>query len=431
MKRTIGRVAAVAAALTAMAGLSACTGGGTAGPSAASASTIDVSSMSKAPKGTITWCAQKDSAGSFTAILNAFNAKYEKDGYTLKLLEFPESTDDWRNQFVQREEAKSPECDIFGSDVTWTAEFANKGYLYDLTPYVKTRRNDFIPSTFSTTEYNGKNWAVPFGTNVGFMYYRTDKVAAAPTSWQQAYADGKSDGGLVYQGSAYEGLTCDYLEIATAAGGKVLSDDGKKSVINSKANLNALTFMVNGIKDGAAPKDVLTYTEEETRRAFEAGNAALERNWTYAYVLGKQNPAIADKFAIMPLPKFDGGTGKGAGILGGVNMVISKYTANPGASLKAVDFITSEDAQVLAALKGQAPTLKSTYQDPSVQKALPFWETLQSGVEQATSRPVTPVYSLVSKAISTNVNKALAGEVTPAEALKQADADINKALNTF
>jgi hypothetical protein len=156
--------------------------------------------------------------------VDAFNENYEADGHTLELLEFPESTDEWRNQFVQREEAKSEECDIFGADVVWTAEFANKGYLYDLTPYVETRADEFIPSTFSTTEYNGKNWAVPFGTNVGFLYWRTDRVSEGPATWQEAYAAAQDAGGIAYQGSAYEGLTVDFLEIPSRATAEVATE---------------------------------------------------------------------------------------------------------------------------------------------------------------------------------------------------------------
>ena len=54
----------------------------------------------------------------------------------------------------------------------------------------------------------------------------------------------------------------------------MLSDDGKKSAINSPQNLKALQFMVDGVKNGDAPRAVTTYMEEESRRAFESGKPA-------------------------------------------------------------------------------------------------------------------------------------------------------------
>ena len=48
----------------------------------------------------------------------------------------------------------------------------------------------------------------------------------------------------------------------------MLSADGKQSEFDSPDNVEALRFMVDGIKDGAAPRAVTTYMEEQARRAF-------------------------------------------------------------------------------------------------------------------------------------------------------------------
>ena len=111
---------------------------------------------------------------------------------------------------------------------------------------------------------------------------------------------GQNDG-IVYQGAAYEGLTCDFLEIAFAAGGKVLSEDGQKAEFDSPENLKALQFMVDGIKNGSAPKSVTTYMEEEARLAFEGGRATFQRNWPYAYATAKKNKK-APKFQVAAFP---------------------------------------------------------------------------------------------------------------------------------
>jgi multiple sugar transport system substrate-binding protein len=407
-------------------------GGGSSGTSetgsTSGAKAVDPASMDSA-KGQVTYCTGKDTSGAQKESVKQFNAQFKSQGLSTKLLEFPESADEQRNQFIQRQEAKSGECDIFYSDVIWTAEFASQKWLLDVTPYVQQRESEFIPATFETVKYDGKFWGVPKQSDAAFLYYRTDQVDSPPSTWQDVYKQAAADDGIVYQGASYEGLTCDFLEIAFAAGGKVLSDDGKKAEFDSPQNLKALQFMVDGIKDGAAKRAVTTYMEEQARRAFEAGRATFMRNWPYAYATGKKNKN-APKFDVVPFPTFQGG-GK-AGILGGHNLVISAYSKNPGGALKLIDYLTGEEAEKRdAADFSLAPVLKATYDDPAVQKAMPFAAELKQAIAQAKSRPVSPVYTQISQAIYKNVNEALSGKVSPEEALKTGQSEMEKALATF
>jgi multiple sugar transport system substrate-binding protein len=402
--------------------------GGGGGGSNEGAKVIDPASMEGA-KGEVTYCTGKDTSGAQKESVKLFNEEFKDQGLSAKLLEFPESADEQRNQFVQRQEAKSGECDIFYADVIWTAEFASQDWLYDVTPYVEARKDEFIPATFDTATYEGKTWAVPKQSDAAFLYYRTDQVDAAPSTWQEVYDIAAQNDGIVYQGAAYEGLTVDFLEIAFAAGGKVLSDDGKTAEFDSPENLEALEFMVNGIKEGAAKKAVTTYMEEQARRAFEAGRATFQRNWPYAYAIGKDNKN-APKFDVAPFPEWEGG-GK-AGILGGHNLVVSAFSKNPGGALALIDYLTNEESIKRDATDfSLAPVLESVYDDPDVQKALPFAPELKQAIAQAKSRPVSPVYTQISQAIYKNVNQALSGQVSPEEALKTGQSEMEQALATF
>jgi multiple sugar transport system substrate-binding protein len=392
------------------------------------AKVVDVKSMNGA-KGDVTLCMGKDTSGDKTALVKQFNE--QNPGIKAKLLEFSTSADEQRSQFVQRQEAKSGECDVFYSDVIWTAEFASQKWLYDMTPYLESKKSELIPATLKTVDYAGKLWGVPQQTDAAFLYYRDDQVKMPPTTWQQVYQEAKSNDGIVYQGAPYEGLTCDFLELAFAAGGKVLSDDGKKSEINSPANVKALQFMVDGVKNGTASNGVTTYMEEESRRYFESGKATFMRNWPYAYSLGeKKGTKVAGKFKVMPFPQFEG-AGKAA-ILGGHNFVISAYSKNPGAALKLTDFFISPEVQKTEFTDySLAPTLASVYDDPAVKKKYAFAAELKQSVEQAQARPVSPVYPQISQAIYNNVNAALSGKVSPADAMKTANDQVTKALATF
>jgi multiple sugar transport system substrate-binding protein len=392
------------------------------------AKAIDPKSMDSA-KGSVTYCTGKDTSGDLKEGIKEFNAK--NPGLTAKLLEFPESADEQRNQFTQRQRAKAADCDGFEADVVWTAEFASQKWLLDMTPYVEARKDEFIPSTLESVTYEGKIWGVPRVSDAGLLYYRSDEVKEVPATWQDVYKQAAAGKGIVYQGASYEGLTVDFLELAFAAGGKVLSDDGKKPEIDSPENLKALQFMVDGIKDGAAPKAVTTYMEEEARRTFEAGKATFERQWPYAYALGnKKGSKVAGKFKVAPYPPFEGG-GKAA-ILGGHNMVVSAYSKNPGGALKLIDYLTSTERMTKNAVDfSKTPVLTASFEDPAVKKAMPFADELKQAVEQAKSRPVSPVYTQISQAIYKNVNNALSGQVEPKAALEKASKDMEKALATF
>jgi multiple sugar transport system substrate-binding protein len=377
--------------------------------------------------GDVTWCIGKDTSGAFGTVVDNFN-KANPDA-NVKLLELPEDAGEQRRLQIQRLEAENAECDVLGMDVIWTAEYAAQGWLLDVSDFISENGDQFIESTVATTEYEGKNYAVPFNSNAGFIYYRSDEVDAAPEDWETLYEQAAQGNGVVYQGFRYEGLTVNFLELLYSAGGTVISEDGKEATADSQEVKDALKFMADGIKNGAAPKAVTTYKEEESRRAFESGNATFMRNWPYAYALGKDSK-IADNFEITTFPGYAGN--EGAGVLGGYDLAISAFSKNPEGSLAFIEFATGEDQQKLMATEASLPpTLSAVYDDPEVKKAMPFAEELRTAIEQAQPRPVSPVYPQISEAIYNNVFAALQGDMSPDEASTKMNEEIQKALETF
>jgi multiple sugar transport system substrate-binding protein len=404
-------------------------GGGESAARTEGAKVIDPASMEGA-KGTVKFCQGKDTTGAVAALKKNFNAKFASQGLKMEFVEFPASADEQRNQFIQRQQAKSDDCDVFGSDVIWTAEFAQQKWLYDLTPYMEKRKSEFIPAPLETVDYDGKLWGAPLNTDASFIYYRTDKTDAVPATWQELYSQASQGDGIVFQGAAYEGLTCDWLELAFAAGGTVLSEDGTKATIDSPENVEATQLMVDVIKNGGAPKAVTTYMEPESLAAFQTGKYTFMRNWPYAYALNQKADKVKGKFKVAPLPEFEG-AGK-AGVLGGADVVISAYTKNPGGALALLDYISGPEHQKLIATEfSLGPVLDETYDEPAVKEALPFSAELKQAVSQAKARPVSPVYPQISQAIYKNVNQALSGQTSAEDAMKQAQADIEQALATF
>ena len=422
MLKTPRLLAALAA--TVMLAIAGCGGGGDDdGGGAPDAEKVGQAKAS----GNVTWCIGKDTSGAFGTVVDNFNKA--NPNANVKLLELPEAADEQRRLQIQRLRAKNTECDVLGMDVIWTAEYAGQGWLKDVSDYMSDHGDDFISSTVDTTEYEGKNWAVPFNSNAGFIYYRSDEVDSAPKDWETLYKEAADGNGVVYQGFRYEGLTVNFLELLYSAGGSVLSDDGKEATADSQEVKDVLKFMADGIKSGAAPKAVTTYKEEESRRAFESGNATFMRNWPYAYALGKDSK-IADKFDISTFPGFAGN--EGAGVLGGYNLGISAYSKNPEGALAFIEFATKPDQQKIQVTEASLPAVvASVYDDPEVKKAMPFAGDLRTAIEQAQPRPVSPVYPLISEAIFNNVYAALQGDASPDAAASKMNEEIQKALETF
>jgi multiple sugar transport system substrate-binding protein len=378
--------------------------------------------------GNVTWCIGKDTTGAFGTVIDSFN-KANPDA-NAKLLELPEAADEQRRLQIQRLRAKSTECDVLGMDVIWTAEYAAQNWLLDVSDFISKNGDKFIQSTVDTTEVDGKNYAVPFNSNAGFIYYRTDQVKEPPKDWETLYSEAAKGNGVVYQGFRYEGLTVNFLELLYSAGGSVVSDDGKEATADSPEVKDVLTFMADGIKNGAAPKAVTTYKEEESRRAFESGNATFMRNWPYAYSLGKEAAKVKDKFDITTFPGYKGSDG--AGVLGGYDLAISAYTKNPEGSLAFIEWATAPEQQKIMATEASLPPSRTeVYDDPAVKKAMPFAEQLRSAIEQAKPRPVSPVYPQISEAIYNNVYAALQGDMSADEAASKMNEEIDKALATF
>jgi multiple sugar transport system substrate-binding protein len=390
------------------------------------ASTAEKVGQAKA-SGDVTWCIGKDTTGAFGTVIDNFNKA--NPNANAKLLELPESADDQRRLQIQRLRAKNSECDVLGMDVIWTVEYSGQGWLKDVTDYMSQNGDRFIKSTADTTEFDGKNWGVPFNSNAGFIFYRTDEVKEAPKDWETLYQEAQKGNGVVYQGFRYEGLTVNFLELLYSDGGAIVSDDGKSATADSQEVKDVLKFMADGIKNGAAPKAVTTYKEEESRRAFESGNATFMRNWPYAYALGKDSK-LADKFDIATFPGFAGK--EPAGVVGGYNLGISAYSKNPEGALAFIDFATKPEQQKIMATEASLPpTVSSVYDDPAVKKVMPFADDLRTAIEQAKARPPSPVYPQISEAVYNNVYAALQGEMSPDEAASKMNDEIQKALETF
>jgi len=361
---------------------------------------------------------------------------------TIEVFDTPDAVQDRLGVYLQYFETKSSEADIYQIDVIWPGDLAE--HLVDLNKYGADKvAGEHFKAIIENNTVDGKLVGIPWFTDAGLLFYRTDLLkeygySAPPKTWDELETMAKKiqDGerakgnadfwGFVWQGNSYEGLTCDALEWVYAnGGGTIISPDKKVTINNDKAI--AAVSKAAGWVGTISPKGVTGYQEEDARKQWQAGNAAFMRNWPYAYSLGqKDDSAVKDKFDVAALPFGD--SGHGAATLGGWQLAVSKYSKHPDVAADVALFMTSKAEQKTRAIKGSFnPTIKSLYQDADVCKASPFMCKLYDVFINAVARPSTataPKYNEVSTLFFKAVHSVLTGSADAKSALEELELDL-------
>jgi trehalose/maltose transport system substrate-binding protein len=378
------------------------------------------SDASLTARGPITYVAGKDNNNVNRSTIDKWNKAHPDEKVTFK--EQSDQADQQHDDLVQHFQAKDQNYDVTSVDVIWTAEFAAKGWLHPLKDSFAVDTSKFLPATVKTVTYNNTLYALPYASDGGLLFYRKDLVKTPPKTWDEmmgmcSIAKQNNMGCYAGQLTKYEGLTCNATEAINTAGGKVVGDDGKTPEVNSPEAAKGLSRLADAYKDGNIPKEAITFQEEQSRQAFEAGKLLFLRNWPYVYSLATTDASskVKDKFGIAPLP---GDSGPGASTLGGHNAAISAYSKNKATALDFLKFWSSEETGRYFATQGSlAPVLSALYDDPTLVKKLPYLPTLKTSIENAVPRPVTPFYPAVTKAIQDNSYAAIKGDKPVDQAL--------------
>ncbi len=362
---------------------------------------------------------------------------------TVNVLETPDMVQDRLGLYLQLFEAQSPDVDVFQIDVIWPGDLAE--HLIDLRPYLTEEEiAAHFPAIIQNNTVDGKLVGIPWFTDAGLLYYRTDLLEkygydAPPATWDeltemaQVIQDGeRAEGndefwGFVWQGNAYEGLTCDALEWQySESDTQIINPETGEIEVNNEGTIKAFERAASWVGT-ISPDGVTSYAEEDARNVWQAGNAAFMRNWPYAYSLGNaEDSPIAGKFDVAPLPA--GATGHSAATLGGWQLAVSRYSQHPDAAAAVAVYMTSYDEQKRRAIVGSYnPTIMSLYEDEEVLEAVPFFGSLYDVFINAVARPSTisaPHYNEVSVAYFTAVHSILTGEQDAATAMELLELDL-------
>ncbi|TMR13116.1 ABC transporter substrate-binding protein [Nonomuraea turkmeniaca] len=356
--------------------------------------------------GPITFATGRDTTAYLQPLLDRWNQAHPAEKVTL--LELPEAADEQRAQMVANLQAQSNRYDVLGLDVVWTAEFAENGWIIPLERGLFPL-DRFLPPVVETAIYKDKLWAVPYTSNAGLLYYRTDLVKKPPRTWAELREQSREIRkkhdieGYAGQFLAYEGLTVNFSEAVQSAGGQILSRDGTEVTFDPAKGEIALDFLLQGLREGWIPKASLNYKEEESRLAFQEGELAFARNWPHAY--GPAKAKLGDKLGVTRLP---GPNGPGSSTLGGANLAISAFSKHQQTAQEFIRYFTSLENERRVLTEGSFPPVwTELYDDPDLIKRFPYLPVLKESILAAKPRPVSANYNQLSLVIASSVSKAL------------------------
>jgi ABC-type glycerol-3-phosphate transport system substrate-binding protein len=343
------------------------------------------------------------------------------------------AADQQRLQMARRLAAHDASMDILGLDVTWEAEFAQAGWIR---PWTGAFKQQAVAGTLAgplkTATWRGQLVAVPYNSNTQLLWYRSDLVKKPPATWAEMFADAQALAKqgkphlIEIQGAQYEGVVVWFNTLVASSGGSILNATSTQAKLGPPAT-RALSIMKTLASSSSADPSLGVQMEDQNRLAMEAGTAAFQLNYPFVYPSMKaDNPKLFKVFKWAPYPSVVPGTPARVTI-GGIDLAVSSYSPHPQLAFQAALCLRNADNQLIAAVKGGLPpTLASVYSNPKMQGPYPFRQLILQQVNNGAIRPKTPLYQVVSVAISHQVSPP--SSINPVSTEQNLGTQINNAL---
>ncbi|MET7973785.1 extracellular solute-binding protein [Streptomyces mirabilis] len=464
--RVHGRVYGYGLALALL--LTACTGGGQAGPGPGA-------TVSPGASGDIVVASGRDVTGKGgirQQLIDAWNARQDREHSDVhaRLVELPGSADQQRSQLLGALQSGSAQYDVVNLDVTWVPEFAAAHLIRPLPDDLVDA--DVIKSVASTARWGGKLYAVPFNSDVGLLYYRRDHLKQAHVqdtdlskgiTWRQlrdlidaVEAPGRSrpkgyEKGWTTQLGPYEGRTVNGIEaFLSATDGAGLTDESGRYTATVQQLTDGIAELRARTQGAYTLGDAVRSDEGESLTDFADGRTAFLRHWPYAYRTLHQSLSDA-QLGVAPLP--------GRAVLGGQNLALAGSSQRVDKARELIRFLTSKESERCLLDAGFAATRETAYTADDVTcgvartpgaaspSASPSGESadrmprddhgrpayartiLLPALRRAVQRPRTPLYGAFTQTFATELGRLFSDDPPgDAELAAALDKELRKAL---
>ncbi len=389
---------------------------------------------------TVTVLMQALEASSWGGLVEEFNQSNSE--INLKIIEGPNPTNQVEDLYTSSFLLGNSPYDLVYMDIVWVPKFAAAGWLKELDDYIDQDNldlNKYLDGDIEGGRYQEKLYRLPFRSDAGMLYYRQDLLTEAgyqpPETFDELLGisqvlqeEGKAEWGYVWQGKQYEGLAAMFVEILEGSGGFWVNPESLEVGLDQPEAIQAIKFLHRSIDIGVSPPGVTTYTEEETRRLFQNGNAVFLRNWPYVFSLASaEDSPIQGKFAIKPMvskPEAQSGACQGGWGLG-----IARSSQHPDAAWEVMKYFSSKDVLRKFVLEtGYVPSIKSLFNDSTIVAKYDHYPQLLEVLENPALRPPIAQYAQASDILQRYLSAALTDKMSSEKAMKAAARETRSLL---
>jgi multiple sugar transport system substrate-binding protein len=378
--------------------------------------------------------------------------------YTVVQQTLPKAADDQRLQLARRLVAGDSEVDLMTLDVTWTAEFAEAGWIEPWPEELAAQVEEgTLEGPLETARYQDRLWGAPLNTNTQLLWYRSDLAPQPPQTWDEMIqmSEALHEQGLPSyietQAAQYEGITVWFNTLLTSAGGQLVSEDGEVLVDDGDAARQAASVMQRVASSPAADPSLSVAQENDGRLQMEAGLAAFQVNYPFVGASINTPPPdgggggtlideagrptgedtgrrIVDVFAWAPYPRVDPNQ-PATVTIGGFNIGVSTTGGNQDLAFEAAQCLRNRENQLTNATEaGVPPTLAGLYDEPAFQAEYPAWEAIRDSLQNASVRPKTPAYTSISIVLADLLNPP--AQIDPDAVVPRMAEEIERAVNS-
>ena len=343
------------------------------------------------------------------------------------------------NAFVKRAFLAGTPLDVISTHTKYAPSQAHG--LLPLDTLMPDLAADLLPRPAELSRIDGRLLQIPRNLDVRLLHYRRDLLPSPPATWSElietAARLARRDAtpplyGFLFPGRD-SGLFGMFYELLVSAGGDLFDQHLQPAFMTDAGRWAIDQIVAMHQRLQVTPRDLAGWHYDDISRSFRAGEAAMVSDWPGSYHLYRDTSTcrVADRVALALLPT--GPAGRRAAYAGCHSFAVTRTARHVDAAVALIRHLTSFDAQVGEARQGAIPcrasALEAVRREAAADAGAATRWALLADTEQAMIIPPRfAAYPHCEDALWRNVQRAMIGEVTAAEALQQAADDIQRVV---